>query len=102
MTDSMKTDTRLDGSFNAQFEAEQSSVRSRTDDVTQVSRGERPAPVERVGERNARIAEKIRRAERLLPRLGANDPRLRILCSAILRKDEVLLDAVLRVPRPSR
>jgi hypothetical protein len=95
VSDSMKTHPTTHGPLVG----EQSTVRERGDEVTLVSRAYRPSARRHrgtVAERSARIAAKIRRAERLMRELRPADPRLRLLCSAILRKDEVLLDAVMR------
>jgi hypothetical protein len=46
--------------------------------------------------RSVRIAQKISRAEGLFRHLSDDDPRARLLRVAMLRNDEVLLDALLR------
>jgi hypothetical protein len=46
--------------------------------------------------RSVRIAQKISRAQGLFRHLADDDPRARLLKVAILRNDEVLLDALLR------
>jgi hypothetical protein len=46
--------------------------------------------------RSVRIAQKISRAEGLFRHLSDDDPRARLLKVAMLRNDEVLLDALLR------
>jgi hypothetical protein len=46
--------------------------------------------------RSVRIAQKIARAEGLFRHLSDDDPRARLLRVAMLRNDEVLLDALLR------
>jgi hypothetical protein len=46
--------------------------------------------------RSVRIAQKISRAEALFRHLSDDDPRARLLRVAVLRNDEVLLDALLR------
>jgi hypothetical protein len=46
--------------------------------------------------RSLRIAQKISRAEGLFQHLSDDDPRARLLRVAVLRNDEVLLDALLR------
>jgi hypothetical protein len=74
--------------FDGTFATEESSVRARAAEP-------RGAARESIGERSARIDAKIRAAEHLLTRLAPTDHRLRLLCSAILRRDEVLLDAIL-------
>ncbi|HVU00857.1 MAG TPA: hypothetical protein VHE30_03865 [Polyangiaceae bacterium] len=48
-----------------------------------------------MGERSARIEQKVARATLVLSRLSPTDGRARLLGSAVLRKDETLLDAVL-------
>ncbi len=50
---------------------------------------------ESVGERTMRIDRKITIATLVLERIPPADPRARLLSSAMLRRDEVLLDAVL-------
>ena len=50
---------------------------------------------ESVSERTARIDSKLSIATLLLERLSPLDARARLLSSAILRRDEVLIDAVL-------
>jgi hypothetical protein len=96
--------------FDSQFAKEESSVRTRAAvprrdeipppsvataepvapdaEITQVSR-------ETMAERTARIDHKMAVAGLLLRNLSAIDPRARLLASAILRRDEVLVDAVL-------
>ena len=55
----------------------------------------RPPQRETVSERTNRIEQKMTRATLVLERLAPMDARARLLGSAILRRDEVLLDAVL-------
>lgn len=55
----------------------------------------RPPQRETVSERTNRIEQKMTRATLVLERLAPMDNRARLLGSAILRRDEVLLDAVL-------
>jgi hypothetical protein len=50
---------------------------------------------ESVSERTARIDSKLSIATLLLERLSPLDARARLLNSAIMRRDEVLIDAVL-------
>jgi hypothetical protein len=50
---------------------------------------------ESITERTARIEHKVVIAQLLLERLSPVDPRTRLLGSAVLRRDEVLLDAIL-------
>ena len=52
-------------------------------------------PRDTVAERTARIDSKLSIATLLLERLSPLDARARLLSSAILRRDEVLIDAVL-------
>jgi len=87
MTSSIKTPRPPHPSFDASVEREQSSVRPRA------PRDERPP--ESIAERTARIDDKIALATLVLPRLSPADARARLLHSAVLRRDEVLLDAVL-------
>ncbi len=90
--------------FDSQFEKEESRVRSRASQSGEhgsvrapvSSRTEvAPATPETMGERTARIEQKVARATLLLQRLSPIDGRARLLGSAVLRRDEVLLDAVL-------
>jgi hypothetical protein len=86
---------------------EQSWVRPRADSYVKTSgSGEyaavrpggstRPEPSrESITERTARIDSKLGIATLLLERLPPLDGRARLLSSAILRRDEVLIDAVL-------
>jgi hypothetical protein len=46
--------------------------------------------------RSLRIAQKISRAQGMFRHLSDDDPRARLLRVAVLRNDEVLLDALLR------
>jgi hypothetical protein len=48
-----------------------------------------------MGERTTRIEQKVTRATLVLERLSPMDNRARLLASAVLRRDEVLLDAIL-------
>ena len=50
---------------------------------------------ESITERTARIEHKVVIAQLLIERLSPVDPRARLLGSAVLRRDEVLLDAIL-------
>jgi hypothetical protein len=78
--------------FDSQFAKEESHVRPTG------QRGSLPPPPpprETMGERTSRIEQKLTRATLVLERLPPMDGRARLLGSAILRKDEVLLDAVL-------
>jgi hypothetical protein len=54
------------------------------------------APPPSEDRRSVRIAQKISRAEGLFRHLSDDDPRARLLRVAVLRNDEVLLDALLR------
>ena len=54
-----------------------------------------PRPVVRASVSEA-FETKARYAQRQLGRFGPRDPRLRLLRMALLRRDEVLLDALLR------
>ncbi len=106
MSDSSKT-PRPHVPFDWHFVREESHVRNR-DEPT--SPGAAPAsaqpsaaarkgfPVkglETFAERTARIDQKLSVAQLLLRRLSPVDPRARLLSSAVFRRDEVLLDAVL-------
>lgn len=107
MSDSLKT-PKPSVSFDSQFEREESQVRDRgrptvpspapadaIDDPTQKRASATAKPSETVAERTRRIEQKVSVASLLLRRLSPVDPRARLLSSAVLRKDEVLLDAVL-------
>jgi hypothetical protein len=48
------------------------------------------------GSLDERIEQKLRRATELLRRLPMSDTRVRLLHAAVLRRDEALLDGVLR------
>jgi hypothetical protein len=97
MSERMKNSLPSRRPFGPRFAAEQSGVRERPDGIADGSARRRvEASRESVGERSHRIGAKIAEAHALLQQLPPTDPRLRLLCSAILRKDEVLLDAVLR------
>jgi hypothetical protein len=50
---------------------------------------------ESITERTARIEHKVVVAQLVLERLSPLDARSRLLASAVLRRDEVLLDAIL-------
>jgi hypothetical protein len=100
--------------FDSGFEKEESRVQSRAAREAQVPRdtpdaraAERTSPgyrpssrrsapgFETVTERTHRIETKMAVARLLLARLSPMDARGRLLSSAMLRRDEVLLDAVL-------
>jgi hypothetical protein len=57
--------------------------------------GDSDRDYESITERTARIEHKVVIAQLLLERLSPLDGRARLLSSAVLRRDEVLLDAVL-------
>src|SRR4051812_39479415 len=50
---------------------------------------------ESITERTARIEHKVVVAQLLIERLSPSDGRARLLASGVLRRDEVLLDAIL-------
>jgi len=105
MSDSLKTPRPSRPPFDSQFEKEESHVRGATPAAeprkasgsfpAQAPNEAMQAPSEMVGERTARIEHKMSVATLLLKSLSPTDPRARLLGSAILRRDEVLLDAVL-------
>jgi hypothetical protein len=102
--------------FDSQFPKEESHVRERRDarETTETgaprsttSSASVRAAAESVGERTARLERKMALAVAELRKLSPTDPRARLLSSAVLRRDEVLLDAVLaqsasEPPPPSR
>lgn len=106
MTDGAKPRGSVRTPFDSQFEKERSDVHSLSDG----SEGQRPSGTyqaadndvkastfvrESMAERTARIDHKMTIATMLLSRLGPVDARARLLSSALLRRDEVLLDAIL-------
>jgi hypothetical protein len=106
MSESRKTPSPAAASSIARTPEEQSRIRARQDsDVRGAGSGEyaaqrpeesqRPGVSESISERTARIDTKLSIAKLLLERLPPLDARARLLGSAILRRDEVLIDAVL-------
>lgn len=108
MSESRKTPSPAVASSIARTPEEQSRIRSRQDSevkgagsgeyaATRPEDSQRPGAVEResITERTARIDTKLSIARLLLERLPPLDARARLLGSAILRRDEVLIDAVL-------
>jgi hypothetical protein len=79
--------------FDTEFEREESSVQSRQPPGRR-ARAQSYAQGETVAARTDRIDRKVRAAEVLLMRLPATSGVARLLASAILRRDEVLIDAV--------
>jgi hypothetical protein len=80
--------------FDSEFPREESHVRPSGERRTTPP----PAstrPRESMGERNARIEQKMQLATAALKELSPTSSRARLLASALLRRDEVLLDAVL-------
>ena len=100
MSESQKTPAPADTAVDDRAEDE-SRVRPRADSqVNAKGSGEyaaiRPEPErETISERTNRIDGKLSVATLLLERLSPLDARARLLSSAILRRDEVLLDAIL-------
>lgn len=105
ISDSLKT-PKPSASFDSQFEREQSQVRDRGRPTVPSPapagavapaprRASATKPSETMAERTRRIEQKVSVASLLLQRLSPVDPRARLLSSAMLRRDEVLLDAVL-------
>ncbi|MBM4361985.1 MAG: hypothetical protein FJ104_04845 [Deltaproteobacteria bacterium] len=74
--------------FDSEFGREASAVRSTRAEVP-------PSAAGRIGARTARIDQLVHLATTLLGRLAPLDPRARLLASAVMRRDEVLLEAVL-------
>ena len=99
MSDSVKTPRPLDGVF----QEEESSVRSRPGAPRSKSGAyaavTTPPPSsssdESIAQRTLRIDQKMEIATTLLRGMSPLDARARLLSSAILRRDEVLLDAIL-------
>ena len=106
MSDTRKTPSPAVTSSSARTPDEQSRIRARQDsDIKVTGSGEyaavrpedsqRPRSTESITERTARIDTKLSIAKLVLERLPPLDARARLLGSAILRRDEVLIDAVL-------
>lgn len=94
MSDSVKTPRPIDG----ELEDEASAVRSRPGAPRTKSgayAAATPPPPESIAERTERIDHKMAIATTLLHGMSPLDARARLLSSAILRRDEVLLDAIL-------
>lgn len=97
MSDSVKTPRPFDGAF----EKEESAVRSRPETPTSrsgtfaASTVPPPSTERSIAERTERIESKMAIATALLRGMSPLDARARLLSSAILRRDEVLLDAIL-------
>jgi len=102
MSDSVKTPRPFDGAFAK----EESQVRSRPEAKKSPSgvyaAAGTPPPTtppsstdQSIAERTERIDHKMAIATTLLSGMSALDARARLLSSAILRRDEVLLDAIL-------
>ena len=86
--------------FDSGFVCEGSHVRARPDTAPSSSRDtsltEGPATArETMAERTARIENKMALATLVLRKLSPLDARARVLASALLRRDEILIDAVL-------
>ena len=98
MSDSVKTPRPLQGVFDEQ---EESSVRSRPSAPRPKSGAYAavtippPSSGESIAQRTLRIDQKMEIATTLLRGMSPVDARARLLSSAILRRDEVLLDAIL-------
>ena len=106
MSESRKTPSPAVASSIARTSEEQSRIRARQDSevkgagsgeyaATRPEDSQRPGAGESITERTARIDTKLSIAKLLLERLPPLDARARLLGSAILRRDEVLIDAVL-------
>jgi hypothetical protein len=97
MSDRAKTPRPFDGAFVK----EESAVRSRPEAPSSRSGTYAATPAasdpseETIAERTVRIDNKMAIATTLLRGLSPLDARARLLSSAILRRDEVLLDAIL-------
>jgi len=87
--------------FDSGFVKEESGVQSRGPQEAQAGEVRRPSGAralpgfETVTERTQRIDSKVAVARLLLSGLSPTDARARLLTSAMLRRDEVLLDAIL-------
>jgi hypothetical protein len=97
MSDGAKTPKPFDGVFE---EDEASAVRSRPAQPKPKSGAYAavvpgPQDGETITQRTARIDQKMAIATTLLREMSPLDARARLLSSAILRRDEVLLDAIL-------
>lgn len=96
MSDRAKTPKPFDGALE---EDEASAVRARPAQPRPKSGAYAavvpPAPPETIAQRTARIDHKMAIATTLLREMSPLDARARLLSSAILRRDEVLLDAIL-------
>jgi len=101
MSDPLKPRVPSRAPFDSQFPKEESHVRQRrtdgdpTDPGAEVSPRSVPRTDETVGERTARLERKMALAMAALKDLPPTAARARLLASALLRRDEVLLDAVL-------
>jgi hypothetical protein len=106
MSESRKTPKPASAAADVRTNDEESWVRPRQESETKGAgsgeytavRPEDEARIpgrESVSERTARIDSKLSIATLLLERLSPLDARARLLSSAILRRDEVLIDAVL-------
>jgi hypothetical protein len=101
MSDPLKTTPPPRAPFDSQFEKEESRVRSRDHQDSRrpvagsIRAGGGEAARESITERTARIDGKLAIAALLLERMPPTEGRARLLTSAMLRRDEVLLDAVL-------
>ena len=74
---------------------EQSGVRLRAADAERKVRSERPEPPPHEVARCLRVEQKVRVGQLVLDALPGGDARARLLRTAIVRRDEVLIDAVL-------
>jgi hypothetical protein len=74
---------------------EQSGVRLRAVDADSMVRSERPEPPPHEVTRCLRVEQKVRVGQLVLDALPGGDARARLLRTAIVRRDEVLIDAVL-------
>lgn len=111
MSNGEKTRPAARPPFDSQFEREESQSRVRATNAGEAPKrsasgtyaafqSEPPASTGArregiIAERTARIEHKVALGTMLLARLNPLDSRARLLASAILRRDEVLLDGVL-------
>ena len=95
MSDPVKPARPPGAPFDSQFAKEESHVRSRGRGDHGGEDADTTKLRDTVAGRTTRIDQKMTRATLVLERLAPMDSRARLLGSAILRRDEVLLDAVL-------
>jgi hypothetical protein len=96
MSDSVKTPRPIDGELENEASAEHSRPAApRTKSGAYAAATPPPPSDESIAQRTERIDHKMAIATTLLKGMSPLDARARLLSSAILRRDEVLLDAIL-------